>query len=114
MAEEGATSYYTSKQAFNFKKAYTFLAESGLYIKHPDIQLISGIYNNGHFEELNVEKIEEMFNTNDIGIHLRLTNKDRIFWSLGENKVFYNYIGCCVDEYHEQVVSKASIQFALS
>ena len=113
MAAEGATFYYTSKQAFDFKRAYTFLAESGLYIKHPDIQMISGIYID-EFEELDVEKIEEMFNTNRMGIHLRLENKDRIFWSFGEDKVFAHNIGNLFDEYHEKVVSEASIQFALS
>ena len=114
MAEEGATFYYTSKQALNFQKTYSYLAQSGLYIKHPDIQLISGIYNGDHFEESDVEKIEEMFNTNNIGIHLRLKNKDRIFWSFVERYVFSHNIGCYFDEYHEQVVSEASIQFALS
>ena len=114
MAEEGATFYYTSKQALNFQKTYSYLAELGLYIKHPDIQLISGIYNGDDFEESDVEKIEDMFNTNNMGIHLRLENKDRIFWSFVERNVFYHYIGCWFDEYHEKVVSEASIQFALS
>ena len=114
MAEEGATFYYISKQAFDFKKAYTYLAQSGLYIKHPDIQLISGINDSDEFEESDVEKIEEMFNTNSMGIHLRLKNKDRIFWSFVElNNVFSHNIGCWFDEYHEQVVSEASIRFAL-
>ena len=111
---EGATFYYTSKQAFNFQETYNYLAQSGLYIKHPDIQIISGMYNSDEFEESDVEKIEEMFNTNSMGIHLRLENKDRIFWSFGEDKVFVHNIGCLFDEYHEQVVSEASIQLALS
>ena len=115
MAEEGATFYYRSKQALDFKKAYTFLAKSGLYIKHPDIQIVSGIHNGDDFEESDVEKIEEMFNTNSMGIHLRLENKDRIFWSFVElNNVFSHNIGCWFDEYHEKVVSEASIQLALS
>ena len=119
MAREGAIFYYTSKQALDFKKAYTFLAESGLYIKHPDIQLISGIYIKDEFEESDVEKIQKIFNTekhiNNLGIHLRLENKDRIFWSFVElNNVFSHNIGCWFDEYHEKVVSEASIRFALS
>lgn len=115
MTREGAIFYYTSKQALDFKKAYTFLAESGLYIKHPDIQIISGIYNGDDFEESDVEKIEQMFNTNSMGIHLRLENKDRIFWSFVElNNVFSHNIGCWFDEYHEKVVSEASIRLALS
>ena len=111
---EGATFYYTSKQAFNFQETYNYLARAGLYIKHPDIQIISGMYNSDEFEESDVEKIEEMFNTNSMAIHLRLENKDIICWSFGEDKVFVHNIGCLFDEYHEQVVSEASIQLALS
>ena len=117
MAQEGTTFYYTSKQALNFEKTYSHLTELGLSIKHPDTQIVSGIYIQDEFAELDVKKIQEMFdikNHINIGIHLWLKNKDRIFWSLGENNVFYHNIGCCFDEYHEQIVSEASIQLALS